>query len=216
MTGTKAPLDVDVLVAQRFIAIVRAALSEHLAATARTLVGSGIHVLEFPLTTPGVLAAVRQVVDELGAQAHVGVGSVRTLDEAKASAAVGAQFLVTPHLDLQVVEHARSLDLPIVVGALSPTEIHTAWAAGATAVKVFPASLGGPGYVKELRSPYPTIPLVPTGGVRVTDVRAFLDAGAIALGIGGALLGSAPDGGSQEELRARVREFRAAASPIGT
>ncbi len=215
MTTLKAPLDVDLLAAQRFIAIIRAASSEHLATTARTLVQSGIHVLEFPLTTPGVLAVVRQVVDELGEEAHVGIGSVRTLDDAKAAADVGAQFLVTPHLDLSVVDQARSMVLPIVVGAFSPTEIHTAWAAGATAVKLFPASVGGPGYVKELRSPYPTIPLVPTGGVTITDVRAFLDAGAIALGIGGALLGSAPDGGSQDELRARVRVFQASASAIG-
>jgi 2-dehydro-3-deoxyphosphogluconate aldolase / (4S)-4-hydroxy-2-oxoglutarate aldolase len=208
-----AAVDLDLLRAARGIAIVRGASPEHFPATAQTLADSGMCILEFPLTTPGVLTALRSIAEELGPRAHVGAGSVTTIGEAKAAVAAGAQFLVTPNVDLAVIEYARSLGLPTVIGAFSPTEVFTAWNAGATAVKLFPASMGGPGYVRELkRGPFPDIPLVPTGGVEMTDARAFLDAGAVALGMGGALLGSAPDGGSQDQLRARIQAFQASVS----
>lgn len=210
---TTAPLDLELLRAVRCVAIVRATTAEHLAATARTLVDGGLCVLEFPLTTPGVLAALPTIVEDLGPDARVGVGSVTNADEAAAAAAAGAQFLVTPNLDTAVIAHARRAELPIVVGAFSPTEIVTAWRSGATAVKLFPASVGGPGYVRELcRGPFPTIPLVPTGGVRIADVPAFLEAGAVAFGMGGDLLGSTPRDGDQAGLRTRIAAFRAAAS----
>ena len=212
---TVAPLDLDLLRAVRCVAIVRGATPEHLMTTARTLVECGLPVLEFPLTTPGVLDAIASVVEDLGPAAHVGVGSVTTPAEARSAVDVdaGARFLVTPTLDLGVIKYARGAAVPVIVGAFSPTEIVTAWHAGATAVKLFPASVGGPGYVKELRGgPFPQIPLLPTGGVTLAGVPAFLQAGALALGMGGALLGSAPDGGSQDDLRARAAAFRAAAT----
>ena len=209
---TAARVDLELLTAVRCVAIVRGATTEHFAATARTLVGAGLPVLEFPLTTPGVLAALPSIVEDLGPAAHVGAGSVTTLAEARSAVEAGAQFLVTPNLDLAVVAYAGSLGLATVVGAFSPTEIVTAWNAGATAVKLFPASVGGPRYVKELRGgPFPHIPLVPTGSVTIADVPAFLEAGAVAFGMGGDLLGSAPHGGSQDDLRTRVDAFRAAA-----
>lgn len=208
-----AALDLDLLRAGRCVAIVRGKSPEHFAQTARTLVAAGIGILEFPLTTPGVLAVIRSIAEELGSGAHVGAGSVRTVDEAAAAAGAGARFLVTPNLDLAVIEYARRHDLPAIVGAFSPTEIFTAWTCGATAVKLFPASVGGPGYVRELTSgPFPGIPLVPAGGVQIADVPAFLAAGAVAFGMGGSLLGSAPDGGSQGDLRARIEAFRASAA----
>ena len=209
---TAARLDLDLLSALRCVAIIRGATPEHFATTARTLVEGGLPVLEFPLTTAGVLGALPAIVEDLGPAAHVGVGSVTTLDEAKAAIDAGAQFLVTPSFDLAVVEYATSVPLPVIVGAFSPTEIVTAWNAGATAVKLFPASVGGPGYVKELRNgPFPHIPLVPTGGVKIEDIPPFLRAGATAFGMGGALLGSAPHGGPQEDLRVRIKAFWSAA-----
>lgn len=207
---TTAALDLDVLRAERCVAIVRGTSVEHFLRTAQTLVQAGVHVLEFPLTTLGVLAALRPIVDELGAGAHVGTGSVTTVAEAKASFEAGAQFLVTPNLNLEVLQYAGSVGLPILVGAFSPTEIFTAWNAGATAVKLFPASLGGPKYMGELnRGPFPNIPLIPTGGVKIADVPDYLQAGAVAFGMGGDLLGSAPNGGSQDDLRSRIQKFRA-------
>lgn len=203
-------LTLDVLKAERCVAILRAQTTEHFVSTARTLAQGGIHVLEFPLTTEGALNELPRVIDELGPDAFVGVGTVTTVDQARASIAAGAHYLVTPTVDVAVIECARQADVPILVGALSPTEILTAWTAGATAVKLFPASIGTPQYLKDLRGPFPDIPIVPTGGVRMDDLRPFLDAGAIAFGMGGALVGSAPDGGSQDDLRERIRVFRQA------
>ena len=139
-----ACLDVDLLRAERIVAIVRGASVDHFGATARTLVDAGVRVLEFPLTTPGLTTWLPGIVDELGTDAHVGVGSVMTLAQAQSAHAAGARFLVTPNVGVAVIEYARGAGLPILVGALSPTEIITAWSAGATAVKLFPASLGGP------------------------------------------------------------------------
>ncbi len=210
---TAVSLDVDLLRNERCVAIVRGTSVQHFSATAHTLVDCGIQVLEFPLTTPGVLSALRPIIDDLGPEACVGTGSVTSVDKARASFDAGAQFLVTPNLDLPVIEYATEVGLPILVGAFSPTEIFTAWEAGATAVKLFPATLGGPRYLRELtRGPFPTIPLVPTGGVTMADIPLFLAAGAVAFGMGGTLLGDAPDGGLLEDLRLRIRDFRKAVS----
>ncbi len=211
MTATPV-LDLGLLEQQRCVAIVRGSTVNHFAATARTLVESGIAILEFPLTTRGVLAALPDIAADLGPDAYVGTGTVTTLDQAKASFESGSRFLVTPNLNVPVIEYARSVNLPILVGAFSPTEIFTAWSAGATAVKLFPGSLGGPDYVRELTTgPFPEIPLVPTGGVQISQVRSFLEAGAVAFGMGGSLLGPAPNGGSQEDLNLRIKRFRAVA-----
>jgi 2-dehydro-3-deoxyphosphogluconate aldolase/(4S)-4-hydroxy-2-oxoglutarate aldolase len=206
-------LDLHLLHAQKLVAIVRARSVDHLADTADTLVTSGVSVLEFPLTTPGVLDVLGGVAAQHASAAHVGAGSVTTVEKARAAHAAGAGFLVTPNVEPAVIEYARNAQLPILVGAFSPTEIHTAWTAGATAVKVFPGSLGGPGYLRELlRGPFPDIPLIPTGGVGIAAVTDYLEAGAVALGMGSALLGSAPDGGPQHELRSRIAQFQAVAA----
>lgn len=209
---TSATLDLDVLRAERCVAIIRGASVAHFASTAAALVDEGIGVLEFPLTTDGVLPELRSIVEELGDRAHVGVGSVTTVQQATASHEAGAAFLVTPNFDGAVIAFASSVGLPILAGAFSPTEVFTAWNAGATAVKLFPASVGGPGYVRELiRGPFPDVPLIPTGGVAFADIADYLDAGAVAFGLGTSLLGSAPDGGDHDDLRRRVGQFRSAA-----
>jgi 2-dehydro-3-deoxyphosphogluconate aldolase/(4S)-4-hydroxy-2-oxoglutarate aldolase len=211
MTATTA-LDLDVLRTERIVAIIRGTSVAHFAATATTLVDEGIRVLEFPLTTPEVLDAVAPLAEDLGSTVHVGVGSVTTLQQAIAAREAGAAFLVSPNVDPAVIAYARSVRLPMLAGAFSPTEVVSAWNAGATAVKLFPASLGGPGYVRELvRGPFPDLPLIPTGGVAPSDVADYLDAGAVAFGLGGSLVGDAADGGDLTELRRRVDRFRAVA-----
>jgi 2-dehydro-3-deoxyphosphogluconate aldolase/(4S)-4-hydroxy-2-oxoglutarate aldolase len=206
---TLPPCDAEFVGSQKCIAIIRGRTVAHFADTARTMVQSGIRLLEFPLTTAGVCDVLPHVVAEHRDTAYVGAGTVTTLERAQAAHEAGAQFLVTPNLDLAVVDYARKVALPIFVGALTPTEIHSAWQAGATAIKLFPASIGGPTYLEELRGgPFPDIPLIPTGGVDNTNAQAYLNAGALALGMGSALLGSAPNGGSQEELRVRIADFR--------
>lgn len=205
-----ADLDSELIAVERCVAIIRGRTTRHFAETTRTLVSAGIRLVEFPLTTPGVLDVLSTIADEHAASAHVGAGSVTTLDLARAAHRAGARFLVTPNVDLDVVGYGRNAGIPVLVGALTPTEIQAAWSAGATAIKVFPASLGGPGYIRELRNgPYPHIPLIPTGGISIADSPAYFAAGAIALGMGSALLGSAPEGGSQPELRGRVIDFLA-------
>jgi 2-dehydro-3-deoxyphosphogluconate aldolase/(4S)-4-hydroxy-2-oxoglutarate aldolase len=204
-------LDVSLLREQRCVAIIRARTTDHFATTAMTLADSGIGILEFPLTTPGVLAALPPIVAELRSRAHVGVGSVTTVDLAVAAHRAGAGFLVSPNFDPAVIAYANEVGLPILAGAFTPSEVFAAWRAGATAVKLFPASVGGPRYVRELiAGPYPDIPLIPTGGVEIADIPEYLAAGAIAFGLGSSLLGAAADGGSPVDLRERVASLQAA------
>lgn len=204
-------LDLDLIREQGCIAIIRAASTKHFASTAHTLADAGIGLIEFPLTTPGVLTALPAIIADVGPKAHIGVGSVTAVELAAAAHDAGAAFLVTPNFNPDVVGYAREAGLPIVVGAFSPTEVVSAWSAGATAVKLFPASLGGPDYVRELvYGPYPDIPLIPTGGVEIADIPAYLEAGAIAFGLGGSLLGSAGDEGPCGDLRDRVHSLRTA------
>ncbi|MWK34942.1 bifunctional 4-hydroxy-2-oxoglutarate aldolase/2-dehydro-3-deoxy-phosphogluconate aldolase [Actinomadura sp. J1-007] len=205
-------LDLDMLRENGCVAILRADSTEHFPATTRTLVDCGVHLMEFSLTTPGALAAVRELAGTLPGRVQLGVGTVTTVAQAEAAADAGARFLVTPVTNVQVIEYARRVSLPILAGALTPTEVFTAWTAGATAVKVFPAGLGGPAYIRSLSDPFPDIPLVPTGGVGLSEAPAYLAAGAAAVGMGGPLLGSAPKGGSLTELAERVEKLRSACS----
>lgn len=132
----------------------------------------------------------------------VGAGTVFTRDEAKSAIDAGAQFLVAPHFDRELVDWAMNKGFAMVPGALTPTEIVRAWEAGAAAVKVFPASVAGPQLLREVRGPLGHIPLMPTGGVSADNARAFLDAGAIAVGVGGWLTGT-----PKEQLRERWNDL---------
>jgi 2-dehydro-3-deoxyphosphogluconate aldolase/(4S)-4-hydroxy-2-oxoglutarate aldolase len=172
------------------IAIVRGHAPGVVAAVADGLVAAGIGTVEVTLDSPAALASIAALVAR--GDLVVGAGTVCTTEQAEAAVASGAAFLVAPHLDAAVVARGVALGVPVVPGALSPTEIVAAWEAGASAVKVFPAGPLGPGYVGAIRQPLRDIPLVPTGGVDVGNARAFLDAGAAALGVGGWLTGE-PD-----------------------
>ncbi len=204
------PLDLTALRSQRCVAIARGQHTRYCAETAQVLTGEGIRIIEFPLTTPGILPALPEVVAAAGKQAWVGVGSVLTSRQATESIEAGAKFLVTPTVDSAVITAAVQASVPILVGALTPTEVYTAWTAGATAVKLFPASLGGPSLVRELLGgPLPSVPLVPTGGVGLDIAQAYLQAGAVALGLGSALLGDVLGSGDYAGLRERVARFQA-------
>ena len=161
------------------------------------LVEEGILSLELTLTTPGLLEALTELVDRYTNTADVGVGTVLTESEAQRALDSGAQYLVTPTMNLPVIELAVERQVAIFPGGLTPSELAAGWDAGATAVKVFPVSaVGGPAYVKAVRAPLPEVPLVPTGGGGIDDIGAYLDAGAAAVGLGSPLLGDAgdPDG----------------------
>jgi 2-dehydro-3-deoxyphosphogluconate aldolase/(4S)-4-hydroxy-2-oxoglutarate aldolase len=199
---------VRVLGEHRLVAILRADRTARFTKTAITLHEAGIRVLEAALTTPGAPAAITTLRHELPAGTLVGAGSVRTPEDVETAAEAGADFLVTPTVNPDVLERAAERGLPVVAGALSPTEIDQAWLLGATAVKVFPAAqAGGPAYVRAVKAPLPDVPLVPTGGVELSDVDAYLAAGALAVAAASPLLGDALTGGSLDELARRARSF---------
>ncbi|WP_217708779.1 bifunctional 4-hydroxy-2-oxoglutarate aldolase/2-dehydro-3-deoxy-phosphogluconate aldolase [Nonomuraea rhodomycinica] len=183
----------DVLRRRRLLAIVRGRDPEAAVRTAHVLVEEGIDVLEVSLSGAGALDVIARLHAELGASVTLGAGTVLTEAEADAALEAGARFVVTPAMSAGAAR-ALSLGVPALVGALTPTEVWHAWQAGATAVKVFPASLGGPGYLSALRDPFPSIPLIPVGGVTAEQIRPYLEAGAVAVGVGSPLTGDAPHG----------------------
>ncbi|GAB2964163.1 bifunctional 4-hydroxy-2-oxoglutarate aldolase/2-dehydro-3-deoxy-phosphogluconate aldolase [Nonomuraea fastidiosa] len=188
------------------IAIIRAAEARHLDAALETLAGSGLRAMEVTMPTPGATEAIRRATGLEG----VAVGAGTVLDAASARKAVdaGAGFLITPAVLPEVIAEGRRLGVPVLPGAFTPTEIVQAWSQGAAMVKVFPAgAAGGPGYIKDVRAPLPQIPLVPTGGIGIEDVPAYLAAGARAVGMGSPLLGDACADGDMAALAARARRL---------
>ncbi len=173
---------------QKIVAIVRLPDYDRAVEVARALVEGGVDVLEFTLTGQGALEAITATRRELGAAALVGVGSVLIADQALAAIDAGAQFIVTPALRHPVIATCVNRNVPIACGALTPTELLDAHEAGAELVKLFPARLGGPAYLKDVLAPLPFLKLVPTGGVGPENAQAYLAAGAAALGIGGNLI----------------------------
>lgn len=149
----------------------------------------GIRAAEITMTVPGALRALEKVADKFGDQIVLGAGTVLDPETARACMLAGAQFLVTPSLKLATIEMAKRYSKVITPGALTPTEVLTAWEAGADAVKVFPCSaVGGAKYIKALRAPFPQIEMIPTGGVNLETVGDFLRAGACAVAVGAELI----------------------------
>jgi len=197
------PLDLlSALQAHRVVAIVRSGDSKVALDTVLTLVDSGIELVEVSLTTVDALAVVARARDVLGESAALGVGTVLSAADARRAADSGASFVVTPGVTDALAE-CRDLGLPALAGALTPTEVVAALDAGATAVKLFPASLGGVAHLCALRAPFPDVPFVPVGGVDARVARDYLAAGAIAVGVGGPLVGDGPEG-----LADRIAAFR--------
>jgi 2-dehydro-3-deoxyphosphogluconate aldolase/(4S)-4-hydroxy-2-oxoglutarate aldolase len=194
------------------VAILRAADAGRFLEVGRVLYEAGVRAVELTLTSSGALEAFARLREELPSDALLGVGTVRSVGDAQRSVEAGATYLIAPDFRPEVAAWAVERGVPVVPGALTPTEIAAAWGAGATAVKVFPVSaVGGPAYVKAVRAPLPEVPLVPSGGVGIEDVGAYLAAGAVAVGIGSPLLGDAGDpGGDLEALGDRARRAVAA------
>ncbi|MGW6837051.1 bifunctional 4-hydroxy-2-oxoglutarate aldolase/2-dehydro-3-deoxy-phosphogluconate aldolase [Streptomyces sp. NPDC054949] len=187
----------------RTLAIVRGSNRVAALRTVLTLADEGIIASEVSLTTTDALWVIEQARSELGAHALLGAGTVLTADDAARAADAGAGFLVTPG----IVENLGTA-LPVLMGAVTPTEVMTATGRGALAVKLFPASLGGPAYLTALRAPFPDIPFVPVGGIDAAAARTYLAGGAAAVGVGSPLIGDAADGGDLAALRARAERWR--------
>ena len=178
---------------------------------AEALVAGGVRAVEFTFTNRSAAAAIEATVTALGDRALIGAGSVLDPETARIAVLAGAAFVVTPTLGPRTIELCHRYGVPVVVGAFTPTEILTAWEAGAAYVKVFPASIGGPGYLRDVLSPLPQIKLVPTGGVRADNAADFVRAGAAAVALGGHLVDAASvAAGDWATLTTRARAVVAA------
>jgi 2-dehydro-3-deoxyphosphogluconate aldolase / (4S)-4-hydroxy-2-oxoglutarate aldolase len=170
------------------VAIVRSPDSQQLVDVARALADGGVSVVEITMSVPNALEVLRQVRQALGNRLLLGAGTVLDAETARAVLLAGAEFVVAPTLNLDVIRLCQRYDKLVMPGAFSPTEVLAAWEAGADIVKVFPADVVGPAYFKALRGPLPQVRLMPTGGVDLNTAAAFLKAGACCLGVGGQLV----------------------------
>lgn len=197
------------LAAARILAVIRGTDTTGAIAAGTALLEEGVRVVEVALTTPDAARAVEALRAVAPAGSLVGAGTVLTAADVAEVAAAGAQFVVTPAVVESIAEAARR-GLPVAAGAFTPTEAHTAMRLGASAIKLFPASVGGPAYLKAVRDPFPDIPFVAVGGVGLADLSGYFAAGAIAVGVGGPLVGDAASGGDLDALRQRARAYLAA------
>ena len=174
--------------AEGLVAIVRVPRPEWTLPLAKALVGGGIRAVELTMSIPNALEAVRTIDRELGEEILLGVGTVTDDDTCRAAIDAGAKYIVSPVTKPSLVATAHELDRPVMLGAYTPTEAQAAHEAGSDFVKIFPADTLGPGYIKSLLAPLPHLKIVPTGGVNLDTMEAFLAAGSAALGTGSALL----------------------------
>src|SRR5882672_7884223 len=170
------------------VAVVRSRDSQQLVEVARALADGGVSVVEITMSVPDALEVLRQVRQALGNRVLLGAGTVLDPETARAALLAGAEFIVAPNVNLDVIKLCRRYDKLVMPGAFTPTEVLTAWEAGADIVKVFPADVVGPAFFKALRGPLPQVRLMPTGGVDLTTAGDFLKAGACCLGVGGQLV----------------------------
>ena len=193
----------------RAIAVGRRVPAAHAPRIGAALMEGGVRAIELTLNQPEAdalraIEALAAAADELGAL--VGAGTVLSIEAARRAVDAGAVFIVSPHTDPALIAWCATQGVPCFPGALSPSEILTAWSAGASAVKLFPAAAVGPGYLSLIAGPFPDIPIVPTGGVSAEDAGQWIAAGAVAVGMGGWLVGDGDPAG----VTARARMVRRA------
>ena len=189
------------------IAIARGVDAAKVSAIGLALLRGGVSAFELTLNEPedGALDAIREVATRFaGSDLLLGAGTVLSVASAQRAIDAGARFIVSPHTDPELIAWATKHGIPIFPGAFTTTEILAAWVAGATAVKLFPASVAGPMGLREIRGPLPNIPLIPTGGVSAETAGGFIQAGAVAVGVGGWLIGNGKPQGVRERAAAIV------------
>lgn len=187
------------------IAVLRARDAGDYDAVIDVLAENGVRSVELTLSTPNTFEHLPALVKRGGADVEIGLGTITTVDEAQRAIDAGARYLVTPITKLDIVALAVRNGIPVFPGGLTPTELFSAWEAGATAVKIFPAQTVGPQYGSHLRGPFPELRFVPSGGITLADIPLWLRAGATAVSLGGPLIGDALKGGSLTELAERTR-----------
>ncbi len=167
------------------VPVVRASSADEAMQVIEAIKAGGVNVLEITMTVPGAIKVIEKVTDKYGSDVLVGAGTVLDPETARACLLAGAQFIVSPALNLDTIALCHRYSAPICPGVLTPTEVITAWSAGVDFVKVFPCgSVGGASYVKNLKGPFPQVKIIPTGGVSIKTAADFIKAGASALGVG--------------------------------
>ncbi|WP_432890013.1 bifunctional 4-hydroxy-2-oxoglutarate aldolase/2-dehydro-3-deoxy-phosphogluconate aldolase [Kribbella sp. CA-245084] len=194
------------------MAIIRGDSPEQTLRCIEVLLEGGLSVVEISLTGSGALEALQSACKEFGSAAMIGAGTVLTDADASAVVDAGAQYAVTPAI-AEGVNGCVRLGLPVLAGALTPTEVVAGMGLGATAAKLFPASAGGPAYLRAIRAPLPHVPFVPVGGIDISTARDYIESGAVAVGVGTPLLGDAPAGGDLTALARRVAQYRRELEP---
>lgn len=191
------------------VPVLRASSPDEAIALARAMYLGGIDIMEVTTTVPDAAAVIRHLQQEFGDRLLLGAGTVTTVEQCRSLIEAGAEFVVSPSLHQDVITETKRLGKLMISGALTPTEIITAWRAGADIIKVFPcAALGGASYLRAVKAPFPEIPLIPTGGVNLATAKDFLNAGAIALGVGGDLVNAQNiRDGMPEAITKQAREY---------
>jgi 2-dehydro-3-deoxyphosphogluconate aldolase/(4S)-4-hydroxy-2-oxoglutarate aldolase len=191
------------------VPVVRAPSAELAVRATEAVLAGGISVFEITMTVPGAVEVIRLLAQRLRGRALIGAGTVLTPEEADACVDAGAEFIVGPGLNLATIAAAHARDVPVMPGALTPTEVITAWQAGADMVKIFPCgAVGGAKYLRALRGPLPQVRMLPTGGVSATTAADYIAAGASALGVGSELVDTtALAAGQDQVLTERAREL---------
>jgi 2-dehydro-3-deoxyphosphogluconate aldolase/(4S)-4-hydroxy-2-oxoglutarate aldolase len=205
----KAILDLAV------IPVIRVSSYEHVMCAVKGIVGGGINIVEITLTVPNAISIIKELAKDYGPKLLVGAGTVLDVEGCRQALQAGAEFIVSPAFDADVVGLTRQHKKLAMPGALTPTEILTAWNAGADLVKVFPCdSVGGPSYIRALKGPFPNIEFVVTGGVTVDNASQFLAAGAVAVGVGQSVMSrKALECNDAATISENARRFREAIAP---
>lgn len=191
------------------VAVVRGQAKGEILQAIEAALEGGVNAIEVTFTVPSPLEIISGLAEKVGPDVVLGAGTVLTAKMALDAIDAGAQFIVSPSTNVETIEAAKSKGVPVFPGALTPTEVLTAWQVGADMVKIFPANIVGPGYLKDLHGPFPDIPFMPTGGVDLSTCRSWLEAGATCLGVGGALIDrKLMAEGNFSEITRRACEFR--------
>ncbi|MFN3151086.1 bifunctional 4-hydroxy-2-oxoglutarate aldolase/2-dehydro-3-deoxy-phosphogluconate aldolase [Bremerella sp.] len=190
------------------VAVIRADNGEILADVTQALVDGGVTAIEVTFTVPKAHKVLEYVADRFGDQIQLGAGTVLDAETARIAILAGAEFIVSPIVDLPTIEISHRYDKAMMAGALTPTEVVKAWQAGSDVVKIFPSDLTGPSYLKSLKGPLPQVRMMPTGGVNLETAESFLKAGACALGVGGSLVEkSAIESGNMQRITDLAKQY---------
>lgn len=207
MSELQIPPVSAILQANPVVAVLRARHAREYAPVIDALVKGGVRSIELTLSTEGVFDLLPEIKRQFGADAEIGVGTLTSGDQAAQALDGGADYLVTPAMVTDVIRAAVRAGIPVFPGGLTPTELLTGMHAGATAVKLFPASTVGPGYIGQLRGPFPQMRIIPSGGIGIDDAADWIAAGALAVSLGRPLLGDAFSGGDLAALTARAQQL---------